>query len=97
MSISRDESSKALAIIKKKAAGLFDTYTTIPAFGGWKNGGGKLIAESGYTLFTVQHNPADAVSPELYRKAVELANFIKSSLNQEAVALTFMPVNFELI
>lgn len=97
-SIPRDEANQAILRIMAEAASLFSAYTTVPTYGGWTNGNGRLVEEEGFTLFTIQPSALeDRPDTSLNLKIKQLANFIKTQLNQEAVALAFYPVDFKLI
>ncbi len=78
--------------IFSKAIEIFGAYTYYETRGGWKNSKGHLCEEKGGVLFVVVPNEGFE-----HRAAFDLARFVKEKLNQEAVAVSVTPVNFELI
>jgi hypothetical protein len=83
-----DERSVALVKIRSEAAKLFGAYTLTPTTGGWTNPAGVLTEEAGYTL---------AVIIPVAQFTRSFAQFIAEALNQEAVAVTVTPVNFQIV
>lgn len=97
MGISRDDANQALRDIQIEAARLFGAFTIQQTYGGWTNGAGRVVEEDGRTLFVIVPSPVGLLDEEVLHTKVEaLANLIKQSLNQEAVAISASPVNFIL-
>lgn len=78
----------ALQCIRDEAVRVFGAYTLTPVEGGWRNPAGVVVTEPGYTL--------SVILPSV-QASQHFAGYIIGVLEQEAVAVTVTPVNFELI
>src|SRR5688572_20166352 len=78
----------AVQAICTEAAKLFKAYTLTEVNGGWTNPAGVLVTERGYTLTVIM--PSTQFTQAF-------AKFIGGALDQEAVAVTVTPVNFNVI
>lgn len=85
----------ATQTIRETACQLFGGCTMLETWGGWKSPEGHLFRERGAMLVVyMDRNPAYSDDLYLCETVKQMAQTIKDSLNQQAVAVIVTPLSF---